>query len=82
MSLGVKYRLMYSARLVSLMVMTGAGIFFLMYCGLLLWLLHVMPGIITRLDVLTTVVLGSVSLCFGVLYVFFLRKTDRSSWPT
>jgi hypothetical protein len=75
----IKYRLMYSARLLSLIVITVTGIFFLMWLGLLLWLLHKMPGIITRQDVLTSVVLGSVCACFGVLYVFLLRrrKTDR-----
>jgi hypothetical protein len=74
-----KYRLMYSARLLSLIVITVTGTLFLMWLGLLLWLLHKMPGIITREDVLTTVVLGSVSACFGALYVFLLRKTDGSN---
>ena len=73
----MKYRLMYSARLLALTVITISGIFFLMWLGLLLWLLHEMPGIITREDVLTMVVLGSVSGCFGVLYVFLVRKTDK-----
>ena len=75
----IKYRLTYSARLLALIVFTFVGIFFLMYLGLLWWLLYKMPGIISRQDVLTTVVLGSLSLCFGVLYSFLLRKTDRNS---
>ena len=76
---GIKYRLLYSARLVALIVGAFSGIFFLMWAGLLVWLLHEMPGIISREDFLTTVVLGIVSACFGVLYVFLVRKTDRSN---
>jgi hypothetical protein len=50
-----------------------------MWSGLLLWLLQEMPGIITRESILTTVVFGSVSAFFGVLYVFLVRKTDKSN---
>ena len=77
----MKYRLMYSARLLVLAVITVSGIMFLMWSGLLLWLLHEMPGIITRENILTTVVFGSVSAFFGVLYVFLVRKTDTSNRP-
>jgi hypothetical protein len=49
----VKYRLMYSARLLALAVITASGITFLMWSGLLLWLLFEMPGIITREEILT-----------------------------
>jgi hypothetical protein len=79
MVLSVKYRLMYSARLISLIVTTAAGIFFLISFGIDVWQFHVMPGIVTRQDVLTTLALGSVSLCFGAWYVFLVRKTDRSN---
>jgi len=72
-------RLIYSARLLVLAVITVSGIMFLMWSGLLLWLLHEMPGIITRENILTTVVFGSVSAFFGVLYVFLVRKTDKSN---
>jgi hypothetical protein len=78
-SSNMKYRLMYSVRLLALTVITVSGIFFLLGLGLLLWLLHEMPGIISREDVLTTVVLGSVAGCFGILYAFLVRKTDKNN---
>jgi H+/Cl- antiporter ClcA len=72
----VKYQLMYAARLLVLSLTTASGIFFLMWSGVLLWQLHEMPGIVTRDDILATIVLGIGSGCFGILYALLLRKTE------
>jgi len=71
------YAVKYSARIIALILVTFFGIWFLMWVGLLAWLHYAqhMPGLITRDDLITTSVLGLVSVCCGAVYIFLAAKT-------
>ena len=75
---GMKYAIIYSARILALVATTIVGVFFLAWFGLLLWLLYEMPGIITREDVIVTAVLGVVFVCLGILYAVLARRTPSN----
>jgi len=73
----MRYVLKYAARIIALILATFFGIWFLMWVGLLVWLYYVkhLPGLITLGDFITTSVLGLISVCCGVAYIFLAAKT-------
>ena len=77
MTTGIRITVMYLGRILSLCAATFLGVWFLMWLGMVLWNYHEMPGIVTREDLITTAVLGTISLCFGLAYRFFAGKTRR-----
>ena len=71
------YAVKYSARIIALIMLTFFGIWFLMWVGLLVWLYYIqhLPGLIMRDDLITTSVLGLISVCSAAVYIFLVAKT-------
>ena len=76
------HRLLFSARVVALVVATASGVFFVMWFGLLVRLYYIMPGTITRDRLVTTTVLGMTFAVFAIIYGLLARKTKPNSRNT
>jgi hypothetical protein len=77
----MRYALIYSARLLALIITTALGVFFATCCAILGRLHYEMPSVIVRSDLIGTAVVGAGFVCCGALYVFLARKTPRKRPP-
>ena len=73
----MRYVLTYSARIVTLILTTLLGCFFVIWCAIFIPIFLDMPGIISREDVIGGASVGLGFALLAALYIFLVRKTSR-----